>query len=114
MAVHVEAVKSPSSLPFPGAVTQVKLVQVGSSQSISPSPLLSRPSRQSLSATRTQSGAVQVKLVWQSAGCAHEVRQALLPQAKPLAQLPPVPALQPPAASQCPSQAEPQITVVGG
>src|SRR5256885_2130753 len=64
-------------------------VQLGSAQSIRPSPLLSRPSRQSLSGMRTHALALQVKLVWQSAGTVQLVLQALVPQAKPPGQVPP-------------------------
>jgi hypothetical protein len=50
---------------------------------------VTRPSRQSLSGTRTQLVPLQVKLVWQSAGAAQLVLQPLAPQPKPLGQAPP-------------------------
>jgi len=75
---------------------------------------LSSPSRQSLSGTRTQFGAVHVKFVWQSLSLEHDVLHMFVPHANPFGQLAPPPVLHAPAPLQLPSHAAPQIVCVDG
>jgi hypothetical protein len=56
---------------------------------------------------------MHLKFVWQSMSCEHEVRQPLVPQAKPLGHDPPV-VLHAPAPSHLPSHAAPQIVWFDG
>jgi hypothetical protein len=99
----------PSSSPAGTLGTQVTCaVHVGSAQSAKPSPLLSRPSRQSLSGTRTQFGAEHAKFVWQSPLLEQVVLQPLVPHAKPFGHEPPV-VLHVPEPLHVPSQEAPQI-----
>lgn len=76
--------------------------------------MLSIPSRQLLSGTRVQLPMTQLKFVWQSDGCVHDVRHPDDRHAYPLGHEPPAPALQVPAPSQVPLQDAPQIVVAGG
>jgi hypothetical protein len=106
--------KIPIWLPNGTAGVQAtRLLHVGSWQSARLSPLLSMPSRQSLSGMRTQLGATHWKLGWQSASPLQLVKQAPALQANPFWQAP-APAEQPPAPSQVPLHEAPQTVVAGG
>src|SRR5690349_7866613 len=106
---------TPSSPPVAGGGTHsTTAVQVGSAQSARPSPLLSMPSRQSLSGLRSQGVALHWKNGWHPSLLLHVVKQPLEPQARPLGQLPPWTELQVPLPSHLPSQAAPQMVCADG